>query len=658
MNLSDYLESRRIPKAFALVSVLSSGFLGFSLFVLLYLQRVGAVETELLAMATYVAEECQNAVRIQRPAECQKRMDGLSLRKSLAMAVVYDATRQPFASYINRQTALRLEVPRFPAEGNFLKGNGKIHVLYPLIFGGDHLGVVYFQENSALILDSLMKNLGFLLAGILICGLLGYGIGLRLARVWLFPVAKILEDADGMVSGKIDVRAWSLPEPTTAITKLELSLVKIINSARLRFVRHLDELERAEAVIQVLESENRERKRTETELWATQQYLYNLVNKIPSFIAAVDSDLRIRLWNRGAEHTTGITVHNAMGKPLRDVLKQLQVYYKDVREAMDTSQPVLRDRSLCVVDGERIFLDVAVFPLKEAYGDGVIGAVIKIDDVTERVQFYEMMTRSEKMISVGALAAGMAHEINNPLAGILQSSQVLRNRLLEDLEANKAAANEVGIDFKDIVQYAEKRQIFQLLDSIQEAGKRASQIIRRMLGFSRTSTSIYSRVNLVFLVEETLKIAENDINLKKRFSSENLIIEKNFSESLPQIDCDFTQIQQVLLNLIKNSVESMSETKNPKLILELKAQGSSVLMSVEDNGHGMTEDVVRRVFEPFFTTKNPGEGTGLGLPVSYFIIKEGHQGNISVSSVPNQWTRFEISLPMEQNTPQFHSTGG
>ncbi|MBW7875080.1 MAG: PAS domain-containing protein [Candidatus Cloacimonetes bacterium] len=639
MKLSDYLESRRLPKSFALISVLSSGILGICLFIFIYLERVQSVEAELLHLATYVAEECQNAVRTLRPAECQKRMDSLFFRDSLAMGVVYDATRQPFASYINRQAAFRLEVPRFPAEGHFLKGNGKTHVLYPLIFGGDYLGVVYFQENTAVILDDLFNKALFILLGVLLIGLMGYVVGVWLSRLWLFPVARILQDAEGMVSGEIDIRNWSLPEPSPRVTKLELALIKIIDLARHRFMRHMNELERAEGIIQVLESENRERKRTETELWATQQYLYNLVNKIPSLIAAVDADLRVRLWNREAENATGVTVHNAMGKPLRDVLKQFQAYYKDVRESMDTSQPVLRDRSLCIVDG-------------------VIGAVIKIDDVTERVQFYEMMTRSEKMISVGALAAGMAHEINNPLAGILQSSQVLRDRLSDGLEANEEVARELNIDLQSVLSYARKRQVFQLLDAIQEAGKRASQIIRRMLGFSRTSNSRYTRVNLIHLVEETLKIAENDINLKKRFRSDNLIIEKNFADHLPEIDCDFTQIQQVLLNLVKNSVESMAEQKEPRLILDLKTQNQSVVLAVEDNGHGMTEDVVRRVFEPFFTTKNPGEGTGLGLPVSYFIIKEGHGGEISVRSVPNHWTRFEILLPIQQKAPRLNATGG
>src|SRR5690606_10389037 len=111
--------------------------------------------------------------------------------------------------------------------------------------------------------------------------------------------------------------------------------------------------------------------------------------------------------------------------------------------------------------------------------------------------------------------------INNPLAGILQSSQVLRDRLSDGLEANEEVARELNIDLQSVLSYARKRQVFQLLDAIQEAGKRASQIIRRMLGFSRTSNSRYTRVNLIHLVEETLKIAENDINLKKRFRSDN-----------------------------------------------------------------------------------------------------------------------------------------
>ncbi len=270
----------------------------------------------------------------------------------------------------------------------------------------------------------------------------------------------------------------------------------------------------------------------------------------------------------------------------------------------------------------------------------------------EKLKLEEMMVQSEKMVSLGGLAAGMAHEINNPLAGILQNSQVIQNRLGTKLPANIAAAREVGIELDALETYMAKREIYKMIDSVMDAGKRAAAIVSNMLSFSRKSSSGFIPEDVCLLLDQTLELAESDYNLKKKFDFKKIGIKKKYAQALPKVFCKASELQQVFFNILSNGAQSMMSMEiidSPCFVLKIFQEDTYICIQIRDNGPGMEANTRKRVFEPFFTTKNVGDGTGLGLAVSYFIITENHKGHIEVDSGPGKGSSFLIKLPLDKD---------
>lgn len=271
----------------------------------------------------------------------------------------------------------------------------------------------------------------------------------------------------------------------------------------------------------------------------------------------------------------------------------------------------------------------------------------------EKARLEEMMIQSEKMISIGGLAAGMAHEINNPLAGILQNVQVVQNRLKKNLPQNMKTAEECDLDFENLKSFMDKREIYKLMDSVMDAGKRAAVIVSNMLAFSRKSSSGYVAEDMVHLLDRTLELAKSDYNLKKRFDFKRIKIVRNYASQIPKVLCKASEIQQVFFNIFSNGAQAMmswEESNEPpcfELTITPSIDAKWVTIKISDNGPGMDESTKKRIFEPFFTTKTVGEGTGLGLAVSYFIITESHNGSIEVKSKPGAGASFIIKLKSE-----------
>ena len=391
-----------------------------------------------------------------------------------------------------------------------------------------------------------------------------------------------------------------------------------------------------------------ERLQATKELLSLRNLLSNIINAMPSILVGVDSENRVMQWNREAENVTGVTADQAQGQPLEQVFPDLGDEMDRIIEAIGKRELQHDEHISYLVSNEPHFADVTVYPITT---DGDDGAVIRVDDVTNRVRIEEMMVQSEKMMSVGGLAAGMAHEINNPLAGILQNLQVMRNRISHNTERNISAAEQAGTSLEAIQTYMDERGLLKMMDSVTDAGNRAAKIVDNMLSFSRKDEAHFAPNNLEEILEQSLELAANDYNLKKRFDFRHIRIKKNYDKSLDLIPCERGQIQQVILNLVSNSAQAMSENpaqqKEPRITLRLKKEATMVLIEVEDNGPGMDAETRKRAFEPFFTTKEVGHGTGLGLSVSYFIITENHGGTMRLESAPGKGTRFSIRIPYE-----------
>jgi signal transduction histidine kinase len=206
------------------------------------------------------------------------------------------------------------------------------------------------------------------------------------------------------------------------------------------------------------------------------------------------------------------------------------------------------------------------------------------------------------------------------------------------------------VRLEDIQAYMEDREVYKMLDSVMDAGKRAAVIVANMLSFSRKSNSGYLAEDMARLLDKTLELAKSDYNLKKRFDFKRIKIITRYEPEAPKVMCKASEIQQVFFNILTNGAQAMmswDDIKEPCFELLIVSEHKQVRIEIQDNGPGMKEDVKKRVFEPFFTTKGVGDGTGLGLAVSYFIITESHNGSIEVRSKPGQGTAFIIKLPVE-----------
>jgi len=258
------------------------------------------------------------------------------------------------------------------------------------------------------------------------------------------------------------------------------------------------------------------------------------------------------------------------------------------------------------------------------------------------------------MVSVGGLAAGMAHELNNPLGGMVQGLQTVIRRFSPALKANQTVADELGIDLDRVQQYMTRREITSFLNTMLDLGKRASTIISDMLQFSRKSESRKSPSDLAAAVENSIELAKKDYDLKKNFDFRDIQVITEFEPDLPKVSCYAIEIEQVMLNLLRNAAQAMSGTagdKPPQIIVRLRAEPEMVRIEVADNGPGMEPSVAKRIFEPFYTTKPVGQGTGLGLSVSFMIITNHHQGTMEVESEPGRGTTFIIRLPLGEENP-------
>ncbi|MDZ5461521.1 PAS domain S-box protein [Azohydromonas lata] len=388
-------------------------------------------------------------------------------------------------------------------------------------------------------------------------------------------------------------------------------------------------------------------RRTEGELQRMRSYLENIIDSMPSVLVGVDAQGLVTQWNGSAERVSGIAAAQAVGRPFTELLPAYAGLMDKVRCAIAERVPVRAERQVVEQGGETRFLDVMTYPLT---ANGAVGAVIRVDDVSERVRIEQMMVQTEKMMSVGGLAAGMAHEINNPLGVILQSCQNLRRRLGLELPANRRVAEEVGLDLDALQRYLDARGLTSFVEAIQEAGERAGRIVADMLAFSRRAESSFAPERVDQMLEAVVRLAASDYDLKKQYDFKQIEVVRRYAEGLPSVPCARTEIEQVLLNLVKNAAQAMAADarRAPRLVLRTALEDGAVRVDIEDNGPGIEPSAQRRIFEPFYTTKPVGIGTGLGLSVSYFIVTDHHKGSLEMESTPGEGTCFTLRLPLRQ----------
>jgi PAS domain S-box-containing protein len=342
----------------------------------------------------------------------------------------------------------------------------------------------------------------------------------------------------------------------------------------------------------------------------------NIVESISVGVLAVDLEDRIESWNSQMEVMYALPRSQVLEQKLSQVFPPafMEEFYR-VRQNPGIHN--LYKFRLNTPAGDTRIANVAIAPLVTRKFS-VIGRLIIVDDITERMELESQLSQAEKMSSIGLLAAGVAHEVNTPLAVISSYAQMLTKQINGDAKLGD------------------------LLDKITRQTFRASEIVNNLLNFSRTSATEFTDVDVNKVITDTLNLLDH------QFKTSRVKVETDFYHDLPLIHGNTGKLQQVFLNLFVNARDAMAGSNGTLRIST--SNGAGVQISISDTGAGIAPEHINKIYDPFFTTKNvPKEGqsrgTGLGLSVTYGIIQE-HAGKIRVESLPGQGTTFHLEFPL------------
>lgn len=352
------------------------------------------------------------------------------------------------------------------------------------------------------------------------------------------------------------------------------------------------------------------------ELTLLKEFNESIIESINVGLLAVDLDGCVTRLNSALEHILGLRRDAAIGKRVEDLFSEdfadtlHQVLGKDgwrlreIRNIYKLHTATLANRSLV--------LNIALAPLQD--GQGQTGALVVLEDVTTRISLEEQLQQREKLSSIGLLAAGVAHEVNTPLTGVSSYTQMLLGMLNEN-------------DPKHA-----------LLQKVRTQAERATNIVNNLLNFSRTgSATEFAEIDIARVLDDTLQLLEPQLRRSQ------IEIVRSYDDDAPQAYANAGKLQQIFTNLILNARDA-SPDGGRITVATSTADDGSLAVEISDTGIGIAPENVAKIYDPFYTTKGVGQGTGLGLAVSYGIVQE-HAGHISVESTPGRGTTFRITLP-------------
>ncbi|NOT61391.1 MAG: PAS domain S-box protein [Acidobacteria bacterium] len=345
----------------------------------------------------------------------------------------------------------------------------------------------------------------------------------------------------------------------------------------------------------------------------------NIIESINVGVMVISLNGRITNWNGALEDIYTLPREHAIGKRISEVFHSSVLH--TLREltssdAWNAGQSVnVYKFSARSADDRELTLNLSLAPLQGKNAE-MEGTLVAIEDVTERVRLEAQLQQSDKLSSIGLLAAGVAHEVNTPLTGISSYSQMLMSQMPDN----------------------DPRQ--QLLEKIHRQTSRASSIVNNLLNFSRTGDDArFTPVDFNRVLDDTIQLLEVQLR------NTEIVVERNYEKDLPLISGHAPKLQQVFMNLIINARDAMPQGGTLEITTE--SDIDSVYVSFRDTGNGIAPEHLAKIYDPFFTTKQIGKGTGLGLAVSYGIVQD-HGGQISVISELNQGTTFRIAFPAIQ----------
>ncbi len=360
---------------------------------------------------------------------------------------------------------------------------------------------------------------------------------------------------------------------------------------------------------QLVERQRKAQKYNE-ELTRLKELYENMSQSAPIGLFSVDMELKITSWNKEMENISGIETQDALFLRAQDIAPE---YVSQMNQALKARKVISIDRTTRILADDQLqILSLTLSPLLDKY-DVLHGLVLIVQDITERVEFEKSMLRAEKLASVGRLAAGVAHEVGNPLTSI--------SFLVQELVENGG---------KD------KQLLGNSLNLVNSHINRITGILNNLVDYSHGGETSFAPCHVSDIVDKAAPL----IKLDKRGNYVEL--KMNIEDDLPKVHCDAGQIQQVLINLLFNAADAMNGEGEISLSAS-KNGDNTVSIKVSDRGCGMAADTLEKVFNPFFTTKPVGQGTGLGLYVCHNIV-ENHNSKLTVKSSPGCGASFQFNL--------------
>lgn len=351
-----------------------------------------------------------------------------------------------------------------------------------------------------------------------------------------------------------------------------------------------------------------------------ERFISMIVDSLPLGLYVVDREYRIRLWNHGREKgLQGVAREDAVGRSIFEVLhRQPAERLRRELDAVIESGEISEFEAESTAFGEPRSYRLSRIPMRFS-GEAVTHVIAIGEDITEWKRAQLRTMRAEKLAAVGQLAAGVMHEVNNPLATIAACAETLRHELPD------TGAQDVGT-------------VRELTGIIEHEVHRCRRLVDDLLGFSRQSPAERVPLEIEYVIDETIALLTHHSRFKRaRISREA------GPEPLPLVMGSREQLMQVLMALLLNAVDATA--KGGSILLRTgRAPGGEAVVEVADDGLGIPPGEIARIFEPFFTTKPPGQGTGLGLAISYGIVSD-HGGRIDVQSVVGEGSTFSVVLP-------------
>ena len=359
------------------------------------------------------------------------------------------------------------------------------------------------------------------------------------------------------------------------------------------------------------------------EVEAQRRFIEGIIDSLPLSLYAIDRNYKIVAWNRNRElGELGIPRGSVLGKNIFNVLtrQNRDLLEGEFERVFNTGEIERIEHETVTKQGDVKHWLISKIPMW-IDRNGAVSHVITVgEDITARVEANRAVARAEKLAAVGRLAAGVVHEINNPLATISACAEALESRVNEGAFEGSEALD-------DLREY---------LGLIRSEAFRCKNITMGLLDFSRSRSSGRTSIDLAEVVDSAARLLSH----QKRGSGISFDIQR--AGSLPSVSGDPGQLQQVIIALATNAVDAMPN--GGQLTITTRSSGSTVLVEVNDTGFGIAPENIPKIFEPFFTTKEVGKGTGLGLAVCYGILAE-HGGSLDVQSTPGVGTTITISLP-------------